>query len=133
MTINEERRNKGQDFRDRVSTYGTAGGEFPGEGSKRGGALFAFQQRYLNGQIDRLEMKISADSEFQVNINPVQEVHLNHVSRLKWINEMEKLQNNHPPYDCDDDEAMRRFEGILKASEKRERIRIQNKNQYEET
>lgn len=65
-------------------------------------------------------------------LNPVQEAHVNHLTRLRWISEMDKLRDSEPPYDCDDHEAIRRFEGVLKSCEKRARLRPQNRNQYEE-
>lgn len=65
-------------------------------------------------------------------LNSVQEAHLNHVTQLRWIREMDKLRDSQPPYDCDDDEAIKRFEGVLKSCEKRARLRLQNRNQYEE-
>jgi hypothetical protein len=54
----------------------------------------------------------------EIYYDPVFELHLAHSSHLPWLREMSKLRDNQSPYDCDDDEVLKRFESILKSGER---------------
>lgn len=62
------------------------------------------------------------------NFNAVEELDLYYRGLRKWRFEMVKLTENQPPYDCDDDEALRRFDSILKSYDRKQELRILQKS-----
>ena len=59
--------------------------------------------------------------------DPLDLIHLYETSHNLWLREFRKLLDNQPPYACDDESAMKRFENILNAGDKRQQIRIRNR------
>lgn len=64
-------------------------------------------------------------------ISAVEQLHLYHLGHLKWREEYDKLLSNVHPYDCEDDEALKRFDTVLTAFDKRQKLRITNRARAE--
>ena len=68
----------------------------------------------------------------EISYDPVFELHLAHSGHLLWLREMTRLRDAQPPYDCHDDEALKRFESILKSGEKKQIVkRLNSKSNVE--
>lgn len=63
--------------------------------------------------------------------NPFMDSNIYEICRVKWLREMDKLRDEIPPYDCDDDTAINRLTSILASHERKQLHRLEIKYRNE--